>query len=386
MGSPIGAGRAARFAAATLFLLPMAKAQSDVHSRLVPISSPIQHAGVYHLATGTWTRGAGLSGATGQGVIYNNTCSTGYTGIIQQNEKWQHRSCIPSPSHPSVPTITPGQSGYDESPGCRTSYLVSGFQFAYCSSATTQVDWLLEFADSYDQCGSADMVPTHAFTLPGMPGGTSIGTQNCWTIDVDLSLGGLSFNAQADGDGVFSGPASLNTFGWSWSPTNAVTGTVTGPLIAGNFDWLGGSMHPALIPCKGTDGTVWDSPVDLSEEGTGMASQDFFRLGGPNPSLQPGCYFFGFTPHADFHLRLFADGGCPTGGPSIPFCAPGEQGWSPCPCGNPPTTAGAGCNNSAGTGGALLATSGTASVSADTLDLDGDSNTAERALAVTGVA
>jgi Tol biopolymer transport system component len=48
-------------------------------------------------------------------------------------------------------------------------------------------------------------------------------------------------------------------------------------------------------------------------------------------------------------------------------CDAGLGGVIPCPCGNPPSSTGRGCNNSSSTGGATLAASGVASLSADSL-------------------
>lgn len=54
-----------------------AMAQNDFRSLLKPITAPWKHVGVYHVATGTWTRGA-RQAVLGPDVIYNNSCSTGY--------------------------------------------------------------------------------------------------------------------------------------------------------------------------------------------------------------------------------------------------------------------------------------------------------------------
>lgn len=48
------------------------------------------------------------------------------------------------------------------------------------------------------------------------------------------------------------------------------------------------------------------------------------------------------------------------------YCTPGLAGVSACPCANPPSGAGRGCDNSASTGGAALAGSGSASLANDT--------------------
>ena len=55
------------------------------------------------------------------------------------------------------------------------------------------------------------------------------------------------------------------------------------------------------------------------------------------------------------------------GSPGTVFCEPGVAGVIGCPCANPPSSTGRGCDNSAATGGASLAASGSASLSADTL-------------------
>jgi len=53
--------------------------------------------------------------------------------------------------------------------------------------------------------------------------------------------------------------------------------------------------------------------------------------------------------------------------PPVVICEPGLNGIIACPCGNPPSGPGRGCDNSALTGGATLSAAGTASISADTL-------------------
>ncbi len=48
-------------------------------------------------------------------------------------------------------------------------------------------------------------------------------------------------------------------------------------------------------------------------------------------------------------------------------CSPGIGGVSACPCANPPSVAGRGCDNSSSTGGALLSAAGQAQIAHDTL-------------------
>jgi hypothetical protein len=370
-------------------LCGVASAQADMKSRLLPITAPIRHAGVYHVATGTWTRGATLAN-TPQRVIYDNTCTSIYFTPMLSTERFQHRSRIPSPSGPTTGSIFYGTSSpahsYDELPGCADRYTVSGFEIGYCSKHAGTVDWEHQFASSWAECGASDMVPQYTITLTGLPGGTPTGGFNCWAVDVDLSglpNGGIEISA--DGDGSYQGPSTLDQFGWSFglsSPT--LPSDLTGPIIAGNFTWTGTNFCDGCIPCTGADGTIWDSssagagPVPAYElEGTGMSSSDFFRdAGGPvSGASGAGCYSYGVL-HSDFYSRFFSATACGGSQPSlVPFCAAGVGGIVTCPCGNPQVPAGAtkGCDNFAGggTGGAVLSGFGSAVVSwADSLELD----------------
>jgi len=128
-----------------------------------------------------------------------------------------------------------------------------------------------------------------------------------------------------------------------------------------------------LTPCTGTDGTIWDNPINLAEPGTGMASNDFFRIADtPGPAQVPaGCYYFGGNPHGDFWLKLYANPSCPGANPLTEYCFPGEgttHGCTTCSPANPPSAHGRGCNNYGQiTGGARLTATGAAQVSADSI-------------------
>ena len=359
----------------------VARAQADMRARLAPITSPIRHAGVYHVATGTWTRGARLSNLTGPDTIYNNTCAQVYFTGLFGNERPAHRSRIPSTTGPITDSVFYGTADsnhrYDERPGCAISYVVNGFEIAYCSSHAGTVTWVYQFASSYTACGGADMIPEYTFTMTGLPGGTPTGSQSCWVLDFDLSgEPGGGFVLAADGDGSYDGPSTADQFGWSFYSPGTVASDYTGPIIAGDYTWTGGpgTISGPLTPCTGTDGTIWDRPVvDSSELGTGMSSNDFFRSNVPGPPSGPGCYYFGGNPHADFYLKLFAAPNCSEEIPGFAFCAPGVGGIVTCPCGNPQVPAGStkGCDNFVfgGTGGAVLAGTGTPSISADSVFL-----------------
>ena len=116
--------------AAVVLLGASVMAQSELKSRLQPVTSPIKSAGVFHVATGTWTRNSSLANVTGPDTIYNNSCSLVYFGAQITGEKWQHRGRIPSPTGPTTDSqFYPGNNAtheYDERPGCNTQYSVNG--------------------------------------------------------------------------------------------------------------------------------------------------------------------------------------------------------------------------------------------------------------------
>ena len=68
--------------------------------------------------------------------------------------------------------------------------------------------------------------------------------------------------------------------------------------------------------------------------------------------------------------------GTDNSGAPVAFCDPGVGNVQPCPCVNPPSGTGRGCNNSAATGGATIAGSGASSLAADTLVLTSSNQTA----------
>ena len=367
-------------------LSAIAMAQADMKSRLHPITSSIKNAGVYHIATGRWTRGATLANGTGPATFYNNSCTTVYFTGMLSTERWQHRSRLPSNDADATPApttdsvfygTTDSDHRFDERPGCSNQYTINGFDVEYCSSHIGgNLTWTYQFAHSYTACGATDMIPNFTVTVTGLPSGTPSGNQVCWIVGIDVSNEtGSNFSLSADGNGTYEGPSTADQYGWSFNVSPAVATDFTGPVIAGNFSWTGGGSGTGThTPCTGTDGSIWDStvvgngPTPSSETlGTGMSSADFFRMaGGPvSAPSGPGCYYFGGNPHADFYLKLYGNPNCIDASPPlIKFCAPGVGGIVSCPCGNPQIPAGSikGCNNFAGggTGGAIMTGTGVA--------------------------
>lgn len=371
-----------RALALAFFLAPTAVAQDSLRSHVQPITAPVRYGGVYHLATGTWTRASAPQSMSysGAAILYDNTCPSGYlapgvTGAIFTDE-----GRLPSPTSPVV-----GNGwglGNDSEIGSQRTYTIDGFQVGYCTNATASRSYQVQFYEAYTPC-EVPPAPTASFQLTGLPASATAGALACWTIDIDLCGSGQSFTMQADGDQVYQN-VPADHFGWSWQLLSAATAGGDGWMMAGGLYSSG-----SYTGCSGSDGTIFDtgsfSPVfphnsdaialscgslaagSSPEAGSGMGSLDQFRIEG-YPGLQPGCYWFGGNPAASFHLQLYtANTTLPQTRPLQAFCAP-VAGSPACPCGNPPAGgSGRGCNNTAGTGGASLSASGDAVLGADTL-------------------
>ncbi len=313
--------------------------------RVRPIQAPVRDAGVYHVATGTWTRKI-ASAQIGADIVYNNTCSTGYFSALD-GDAYVDEGRIPSPTSPTSATSRPGN---------QLGYTIDGFQIAYCTDQPGGPGTVTyNFYESYSGCTSViGVTPTAGFAVTGLPGAIAPPTLACWIVTLDLAsppqTASLAFAMLADGDGVYSnGTADL--FGWSQeSNLPNASQAATGPIIAGDYNL-----------CSAFDGTRWDSPVNYAEPGTGMSTQDFFFT--ENGPTTPGCYFFGGAPLASFHLIFYSQVCGTPGGPGSIFC-PGDGSGTSCPCGNnslallPPGDP-VGCTSSLNVGGRLRSSGGT---------------------------
>ena len=377
--------RSSFYSAGVVLLGATAFAQGNLGRQLRPITAPVKYAGVYHLGTGTWTQGTpGGAAVAAAGIIYDNTCNSGYYGGTQTNAIFIDEGRLPSQS--STPLVNSWGVGNDSEVGTQNSYSVDGFQIAYCTNENSTRTYNINFYEAYDACAVANPTPTAAFNVTGLPASSVAGNQACWLVDLDLCAASLSFTMQGDADGVYSGTSTGfgDTFGWSIQLVSTEPLNGDGPIIAGG-DIVAGS--PQL--CSGSDGTVFDTGTVSStypansdliqlgcgtlaagstpESGTGMTTQDRFRIENSAPTAD-GCYWFGGNPIGSFHLQLYSGSvNVPSTSPMVPYCDPGSAGVISCPCGNPPAGSGRGCDNSSATGGASISASGSASLASDTL-------------------
>lgn len=345
-------------AAGALLLASGAYAQTNL--AVQPQAAPTaKDAGVYHMATGTWTRASSPIAMIGVDTLYDNTCVTGTYGGMNATQVFVDAGRLPSTTSPVSTTSLAGSAN---------SYLVNGFQMAYCTGEVA-VDVNVNFYQCYDLCSDATvLVPDQTFGFVGLPGvGTGTGALACWFITIDLDLTTAGFNMQADCDGTYDATPALDTFGYSFEIAGPyLSGTPQGPIFAGDpFGIVSGTA------CPYGDGTFWSGNTNT---GTGIGSSDAWEadLGG----VYQACFFFGGylsgAPYSSMVLQLIGDA---TAGPVITgteYCF-GTAG-SACPCGNfnDGSNGNAGCANSVlawGAGGASLTGAGTPSVTGDTVVL-----------------
>lgn len=257
----------------------------------------VQYAGTYVLSTGQLFPPGMVSGPTANPqIIYNNSCATPSFTSLLSGSVLIDEGRIPSASSPAP------------NAGTRQSYLVTEFEFAYC---TRELDVSLggpgatvraRFFQDYDDC--VDLVtagaPQADYLISGLPGSTAVGTLSCWIVTIDLT-GGNEFCLMADADGDFDNSAALDGFGYALQMPGQ-TGTTTG--TSGGFI-LAGDVTPPGDCAKG-DGTYYKNPGAAT--GTGLDNDDLLRREGSGTQTS-GCIFFGGPPnvHAGLYMVLTAD-------------------------------------------------------------------------------
>jgi hypothetical protein len=350
----LGAAGALVLAGTAAAQLPSLQAQ--------PVTSQVKDGGIYHMSTGTWTRGLSASALAGPEVIYDNTCSMPfYFGHSTLGDVYDSGR-VPSISSPTSSSSLPGT--YD-------LYEVNGFQVGYCTFEPSTTSFDMSFVDCYAACDTAGALPTPlvVFNIVNAPGGTASGGQGCWLVGFDLANTTFTFNLGGDCNGTYNNTPSTDSFGWAWTQSIPTTGSAAGMLFAGH-DPMGFFPTSAGGVCGGIGGGTTFAGA-AAGPGSGMGQLDQMEIGGG--ALSPGCYWFGgyspVNPHTSFHLTLQGDLGVPSG-PSngASYCA-GDGTGAACPCGNT-GAAGNGCDNSAALGGANMVATGSASFGADTFGLN----------------
>lgn len=343
-------------AAGAVLLASGAFAQQDATSKLIPAPAA-KDAGVYHVATGTWTRAKSPVAMLGTDVLYDNTCTVGFFFGLSGGESLVDSGRMPSDSSPVTATSITGTA---------SSYTVDGFQVGYCTGEA-MIDVQVNFYNCYVPCADATaLIPDGSILVTGLPGvGAGTGSIGCWTVTVDLAATTQAFSMFADCDGTYDGVASLDNFGWSYEQmTVPASGINGGPYIAGDpFGITSG------VACPYGDGTTWSGNTNA---GTGVGSDDVFETDAAG--VFGGCWFFGGylsgAPYASFYMQAIGDAaGAPTL-TGVAYCF-GDGAGTACPCGNnnDGSNGQAGCANGVNAGGGALTGAGNPSVSNDTVVL-----------------
>ena len=297
----------------------LALAQADLSARLHPAPSA-RDAGIYHVATDSWTRPGSVHslGLEVSGRLYDNSCGSATFLLLGPTDSMTDSGRLPSLSSPTA---------FDSLTGTGVRYDITSFEIGYCSDALS-VDGIIAFYECYEACQQTAPVPTAEIAFSGLPGGGGTGTLTCWTITIDLAGTTDMFALAADCDGAWlGGGLDLETnFGWGLSFPSMAPTNLVGPLSAGDPDGLFGQA------CARGDGTIFAN--NGSTQGTGLGTQDLFAA--DIAGVPVNCFFFGGygvggKPYSSFYLRMDGDTTPLTG---VTFCDANGTSSVPCPCDN----------------------------------------------------
>lgn len=329
--------RSSLITATSVILCASAAAQQNAGEGNLHKAGAVKNGGIYHVATGTWTRNVSGTANLGPDVIYTNTAPGGYFTTLDLANSAGDVQLIDEGRVPAA--------GGNIATADRTSYTVNCVAFSYCTEvATPNVSMDFTIYDSYTPCGlpstgGPELVTAGTAAATGLPGGGAPGAGVCWIITLDLTGG--EFCLEGDGGSFapgFNNDVNLDSFGMQLQFTGNF-GTNTGPFLAGDPDWT--EADPGSITGVGGSGTYYYTGAPSCAD-TGLDTQDFVAADGMT-SLPGGvgCYFFGGykntngcnattnIPFASFDVTVFADAGeCVDMGGPVTFCDPANTNSS----------------------------------------------------------
>lgn len=284
---------------------PTALSTAPLGAQPEKIPGAIRHAGIYHVATGSWTRSGGATANFGPDVVYSNTANSGYFSAAGGAGDFAPLSTNFDSG------VLPTQVNTNANAN-REIYNVNCISIGYCDlGAPGSAGWELRFYNEYTPC---TFQPTfeNELVVAGLPAG------GCWTVDFDLS-GGQELCISGDGGDGFQDDVDLDSFGWSYRYVGTDGTAPAGFIIAG--DPLGTDPNYVLggLPEDGTNTYFGVPSLCGPDRATGFFNQDFWWLEDPM-GLNSGCYFFGTmfqnTPcgpgaptWASWYLEMQADTG-----------------------------------------------------------------------------
>jgi len=203
----------------------------------------------------------------------------------------------------------------------------------------------------------------HAANPSGLPGMLTLnGSDSCATPDPISGTGVFAFDNSTATTGT-EGQSENICYQFSWSAidndvwfvwTAPSTGTATWSLCNGT------TMDSKIAVYAGSTCPVSGTALACNDDFcTAQSEVTFQATAGSNYMLQLGNFHGGTGSTGAFTLYV--------GGPAAYLCDPGVAGVMACPCLNPPAGTGAGCDNSASTGGASITASGSNALANPTL-------------------
>jgi hypothetical protein len=320
------------FIAASAVILCCATANGQQQLSAHKMLGPVKDAGIFHVGTGTWTRGSGAKANIGPDIIFRSDVSSGYFGTGWEGSPGIDEGILPG-------TGNPNQTG---NAGPQDSYEIDGAQFGYCSLSGSWVNWDFTLYDSYVPC-DLPSAPSNCVNLAGGFSAALPGGGFCWLGTLDLSAAGLEICVEADGgpcaSGYDGGGLGLDGFGWG-ATWNTVDGGTTGPFLDG---------HDLTWVPEG-EGTVYEPTFSAcASVSSALGTEDFFAIDAGG-GLSPGCYWFGGyvnnngcgaahnNPAGQFYMVFFTDAsaGCGSDCNTV-FCDTdannqGDASLSTCDC------------------------------------------------------
>jgi hypothetical protein len=170
------------------------------------------------------------------------------------------------------------------------------------------------------------------------------------------------FNWSALGSGVSNGQFSTSVY------SLCVFDDGSGPalFVGGTFGNAGAAVANDIAKWDGSTWSGLGSGMNGSPAHVVDALAVFDDGSGGGPALFVGGIFSNVPDSGDSYIAKWGlPPGCGTTGTA--FCDAGVAGVIACPCANPPSGLGRGCNNSSSTGGASITACGTPSLAADSL-------------------
>ena len=314
--------RSSLIAASSFALMASAAAQTPQQLNAVhKVPGAVKHAGIYHVATGTWTRtgGSAVSNFGASDIVYSNTATSGYFTTAGGNAGFG--SGAENFDEGGLPGTTNGNTFAGGAGPNRDEYNINGFSYAYCdNSAAGLSGWTFNFYASYDPC-TLGTAPDGSVTVTNFPA-----AGGCWVVDIDLASGS-EICLEADGGALAPGwddDPDFDSFGWSFTYAGSGAGTA-GPLLVGDPVATDPTYVLGGLPLDGSN-TYYGAVSACNSLGSGFLTQDFWWLEDPT-GASSNCYFFGgysnnngcggpSNPYASFYMEMLAEpGSC--GSPTI---------------------------------------------------------------------